>query len=78
MEALCKRGLFVFRNQAHLIPQDEITFAQLCPHQLDDKNVSYTGGDRIQYRLFPTIPQVSSCVLTLTEFVITMASHDFF
>ena len=77
VEALYEHGLLVFRNQAHLIPQDEIAFAQLCPHQLDDKNVSYTGGFRIQYRLFPTIPQLSSWVLTLTKFVITIASHDF-
>ena len=77
VEALYEHGLLVFRNQAHLIPQDEIAFAQLCPRQLDDKNVSYTGGFRIQYRLFPTIPQLSSWVLTLTKFVITIASHNF-
>ena len=77
VEALYEHGLLVFRNQAHLIPQDEIAFAQLCPRQLDDKNVSYTGGFRIQYRLFPTIPQLSLWVLTLAKFVITVASHNF-
>ena len=77
VEALYEHGLLVFRNQAHLIPQDEIAFAQLCPRQLDDKNVSYKGGARIQYPLFPTIPQLSLWVLTLAKFVITVASHNF-
>ena len=77
VDALYEHGFLVFRNQAHLIPQDEIAFPLLRPHQLDDKNVSYTRGARIQYRLFPNIPQLSSWVLTLTKFMITMASHNF-
>ena len=36
METLYEHGLLNFRNQAHLIPQDEIAFPLLHPHQLDD------------------------------------------
>ena len=55
-------NMLVFRNQAHLTPQDEIAFAQLFTHQPDDKNVSYTGGAGTQHRLpdYPSIALVGS------------------
>ena len=62
VEAVYEHGMLVFRNQAHLTPQDEIAFAQLFTHQPDDKNVSYTGGAGTQHRLpdYPSIALVGS------------------
>ncbi len=58
VNALYEHGLLVFRNQSHLLPQDEMYFAKLFTHQPDDGNVSYTGGAGTQHRL-PTYPSIA-------------------
>lgn len=60
--ALYEHGLLVFRGQSHLTPEDEIEFAKLFTHQLDEGSVSYTGGAGTQHRLpdHPSIALVGS------------------
>lgn len=62
ISTLYEYGILVFRNQAHITPQDEMNFANLFTHQPDDVNQSYTGGAGTQHRLpeFPSIALVGT------------------